>query len=164
MKIALRLPVLSDAATILSWENNPENWGVSDNDSPYSLEDIVNLIKSFHGAKKPEQLRFIIHSGEILLGAVDIFDINYDNKSGAIGILIAEDEFRRKGYASKALELVELEAFELGINHLSALIHIENEKSRKLFEKMGYLVQSNGETVDHKETIVVEKWVEKESF
>jgi diamine N-acetyltransferase len=162
MEIALRLPILSDAAIILSWENNPENWEVSDNDSPYSLEDIINLIKSFHGNEKPEQLRFIIHSGDILLGAVDIFDINYENKSGAIGILIAEDEFRRKGYASKALELVELEARKLGISRLSALIHSENEKSRKLFEKMGYLIQSKSETDDQKETIVVEKWVEKE--
>ena len=63
MEIALRLPILSDAATILSWENNPENWDVSDNDSPYSLEDIINLINSFHGVEKPEQLGFLEQEG-----------------------------------------------------------------------------------------------------
>lgn len=162
MDIAIRLPIISDAETILSWENNPDNWEVSDNDSPYSLEDIIQLIESFQISQNPEQLRFIIHSNDILLGAVDLFDINYENKSGAIGILIAEDEFRRKGYASKALELVEIEAINLGISRLSALIHSENIKSRKLFEKMGYLIHSKSENGDQTDTIVVEKWVEKE--
>lgn len=162
MEIALRLPIISDAETILSWENNPENWEVSDNDSPYSLGDIIQLIESFQHSEKPAQLRFIIHSNEIILGAVDIFDINYENKSGAIGILIAEEAFRRKGYASIALELIEVEAKKMGINHLSALIHSENEKSRKLFEKTGYLIQSKGEMDSKTNSIVVEKWVKKE--
>ena len=163
MEIALRLPQISDAETILSWENNPDNWDVSDNDSPYSLGDMVQLIDSFQNSKNPSQLRFIIHSNENLLGAVDIFDINYENKSGAIGILIAEHKFRRKGYASKALQLIEFEARKLGLNRLSALIHSENEQSLKLFEKMGYLIQSKSEVGSKKESIVVEKWVKKES-
>lgn len=162
MEIALRLPIISDAETILTWENNPENWEVSENDSPYSLGDIVELVESFQYSEKPTQLRFIIHSKDVLLGAVDIFDINYENKSGAIGILIAEEAFRRKGYASIALKLIELEAKKLGINRLSALIHSENEKSRKLFKKMGYLLPSNGETDTKTNSIVVEKWVKEE--
>lgn len=162
MEISLRLPIISDAETILSWENNPENWEVSDNESPYSLEDIVQLIDSFQNAEHPTQLRFIIHSGKILLGAVDIFDINYENKSGAIGILIAEREFRRKGYASRALYLIEEEALRLGVDRLSALIHSENEQSRKLFEKMGYLIQLNSKAGKNTNSIVVEKWVKKE--
>jgi RimJ/RimL family protein N-acetyltransferase len=162
MEIALRLPILSDAETILSWENNPENWEVSDNSSSYSLQDILQLIQSFQNVENPSQLRFLIHSGETLLGAVDIFDINYENKSGAIGILISESEFRRKGYASQALKLIETEAQKLGLNRLSALIHSENEQSRKLFEKMGYLIKSNGETGEETNSIIVEKWVKKE--
>ncbi len=162
MEIALRLPIISDAEAILSWENNHENWEVSDNSSPYSIEDILQLIESFRDTDEPSQLRFMIHSGELLLGAVDIFDINYENKSGAIGILIAEREFRRKGVASAALDLIEGEAQKLGIDRLSALIHSENEQSRKLFEKMGYLITSNGEMREETNSIVVEKWVKKE--
>lgn len=163
MEIALRLPQISDAQTILLWENNPDNWGVSDNDSPYSLNDIIQLIESFQNSINPSQIRFIIYSSEYLLGAVDIFDINYENKTGAIGILIAEHEFRRRSYASKALKLIEEEARKLGIDRLSALIHSENEQSRNLFEKLGYLIQSKGENGNEKESIVVEKWVKKES-
>lgn len=161
MGVILRLPILSDAPTILSWENNPENWEVSDNTSPYSIEDIEQLILSFQNHKEPLQLRFMICKDGILLGAVDIFDINYENKSGSIGILIAQDEFRRKGYASKALQLIELEAQKLGVNQLKALIHTKNNKSRNLFEKMGYLIskEQKGQQTD---TIEVEKWVRKE--
>lgn len=162
MSIALRLPILSDAEIILAWENNPENWGVSDNDSPYSLDDIVQLVTSFQNVTKPSQLRFIIQFNEILIGAVDIFDINYENKSGAIGILIAEEEFRRKGFASDALKLLEQEAKNRGIDRLIALIHRENVKSRNLFEKMGYLPQSIDDKEIESNAIVVEKWVKKE--
>lgn len=161
MGVILRLPILNDAPTILSWENNPENWEVSDNTSPYSIEDIEQLILSFQNHKEPSQLRFMICKDEILLGAVDIFDINYENKSGSIGILIAEDEFRRKGYASKALQLIELEAQKLGVHQLKALIHTKNNKSRNLFEKMGYLILKD-EKGQQTDTIEVEKWVRKE--
>ncbi len=162
MEITLRLPILSDAETILSWENNRENWHVSDNDSPYSLEDIIELILSFQTSEKPEQIRFIIHSEELLLGAVDLFDINYENKSGAIGILIAEQEFRRKGAATMALDLIENEALKLGIERLTASIHSENVQSCALFGKMGYLIVSN-EKMKDAQIISIEKWVKKES-
>lgn len=162
MEISLRLPILSDAETMLVWENNPVNWEVSDNDSPYILEDMIDLINSFNDLHLPPQVRFIICANELLLGAVDIFEINYENKSGAIGILIAEDEFRRMGFASKALELVELEAQKMGIDRLYASIHLENTKSRKLFEKMGYLISSNQTDRRKIDSINVEKWVKKE--
>ena len=34
----------ADAELILDWENNEENWSVSENDSPYSIGDIIVLI------------------------------------------------------------------------------------------------------------------------
>lgn len=162
MEVTLRLPILADAQTILAWENNPENWEVSDNDSPYSIEDIETLVQSFYGAERPSQLRFMICLGDHLLGAVDIFDINYEFKSGSIGILIAQDEFRRKGYASRALERVEEEAKKLGIFQLKAVIHTNNRGSRNLFEKAGYTMTFNDKNEHTNNSIEVEKWVGKE--
>lgn len=163
MKITLRLPQLSDAETILAWENNPENWDVSDNDSPYSLSDIEELIASFQTFKQPTQLRFIICSDNHLLGAVDLFEINYEIKSAAIGILIADFAFREKGIATEALNLIEIEAKRFNLQRLHASIHIGNTASRRLFEKAGYKFVN---TVDHvneqSDLILVEKWINEE--
>lgn len=161
MDISLRLPILSDAEAILSWENNPLNASDPDNFAPYTMLDIIDHIHSFENVDRPEQLRFIIHSKDALLGAVDIFDINYENKSAAIGILIAADSFRRKGLASKALYMVESEARKLNIDRLLASIRLDNLRSRGLFEKLGYQLASNSEQTKM-ESIVVEKWVKKE--
>lgn len=162
MEISLRLPILSDAETMLSWENNPVNWEVSDNDGPYALEDMIYLINSLDDLNEAPQVRFMICSNDLLLGAVDIFEINYNNKSGAIGILIAEDAFRRKGIASRALELVEVEARKFGIDRLYASINSENIGSLRLFRKMGYLISSNDSDRTNGNAINVEKWVKKE--
>lgn len=163
MEIALRLPELTDAKMILAWENDPENWAVSDNEGEYELEDIEDLIQSFHADEKPTQLRFLICAHGELLGAVDIFDINYENKSGAIGILIAKLTHRKKGFAGTALRLMEHEAIRLGINKLLASMYTRNVASRRLFEGAGYkMVKSPIKVRNEQDLILVEKWINVE--
>ncbi len=160
MDISLRLPELSDAKIILAWENDPENWAVSDNEGEYELSDIEALIESFHSEEKPLQLRFLICSPTELLGAVDIFDINYENKSGAIGILIAKLTDRKKGVATTALRLMEQEARALGVDKLVASMYTINTASRRLFEKAGYnMVKSPRQVSNEQDLILVEKWI-----
>lgn len=160
MEISLRLPQLSDAGIILEWENNPENWAVSDNDSTYELGDIEDLIQSFYADSKPLQLRYLICSPTELLGAVDIFDINYENKSGAIGILIANSDSRRKGIGTIALALLEARVAKLGLTKLIATMHQGNAASRRLFEKAGYKrVGRPEQEMNEQDLILVEKWI-----
>ena len=54
-----------------------------------------------------------------------------------VGIMIKE-EFQNKGIATKSLSLVEKKAVELGISKLIALVHMDNESSKKIFENNGY--------------------------
>ncbi len=54
-----------------------------------------------------------------------------------VGIMIKE-EFQNKGIATKALSLVEKKAVELGLPKLIALIHKDNQSSKKIFENNGY--------------------------
>ena len=163
MEISLRLPEMNDAKMILAWENDPENWAVSDNEGEYELGDIEALITSFHSEKKPTQLRFLICSSTELLGAVDIFDINYENKSGAIGILIAKLTDRKKGIATTALQLMEHKAIGLGLAKLVASMYTRNTASRRLFEKVGYkMVKLPRQVSNEQDLIEVEKWINVE--
>ncbi|MCV0430375.1 GNAT family N-acetyltransferase [Nitrosopumilus sp.] len=54
-----------------------------------------------------------------------------------VGIMIKK-EYQSKGIATKALELVEKEAKKESIKKLIALVKIENEESKKIFEKNNF--------------------------
>jgi RimJ/RimL family protein N-acetyltransferase len=52
--------------------------------------------------------------------------------------IIINEDFRRRGYASRTLELVEDRAKELGANSVELHVFGHNHGARSLYEKMGY--------------------------
>jgi RimJ/RimL family protein N-acetyltransferase len=52
--------------------------------------------------------------------------------------IIINEDFRRRGYASRTLELVEDRAKELGAKSVELLVFGHNHGARSLYEKMGY--------------------------
>ena len=69
---------------------------------------------------------WIIESNNEKIGYVRILDND-------IGIMIKKD-FHNKGIATIALQLAEEKAKSLGIDKLIALVKIDNESSKKIFE------------------------------
>lgn len=137
--ICLRPMNLSDVDDVLRWENNPDNWHFSNTDSPYSKADIIGLVEELSKADAGQQ-RFIIcdDTTERRIGALDLFEIDRETKTGGVGVLIAEKEDRLKGYAKKALELLEIECSGYGVNKLMASVHNWNESSLNLFRSAGF--------------------------
>lgn len=80
--------------------------------------------------KNPSFFHWIINVNDDTAGYIRILDED-------VGIMIKK-EFQSKGIATKALELVELEAKKNGIKKLVALVKIENKESKKIFEKNNY--------------------------
>ncbi len=165
--ISLRSAKLEDAEIILDWENNLENWAVSSNNSPYSLIDIQMLIISLRNVRKACQARFmIIHkSSNEILGSVDLYEIDWGNKTAGVGVLISSKKYRSKGFASEALLLLEeLAINEWELKHFNAEVHLTNIPSLKLFEKCGYkkkdgVIKAKSPNGDYIETILFEKWL-----
>ena len=166
--VFLRYVDTQDASLILDWENNQDNWAVSENDSAYSIYDILVLIEELQDIQKARQARWMIclPNSNDAIGNVDLTEIEFENKESTVGILIANDLHRKQGYASKALELVEKKAQELNLIKLKCTIHSDNEASIGLFEKNGFnkigkLEESslkNGQNID---VLLFEKWLEK---
>ena len=167
--IHLRMVQPSDAALLFKWENDEQNWRVSDNDSLYTISDITQLIDSLQNIESAKQARYIIVESKTKrsIGAVDLFDIDFEQETSSVGILIAETKDRNLGYASESLKLLEdLCSLELGIQKLKALVHKTNPSSIKLFEKSGYskkATRQDGQlkNADYIECILFEKWLEK---
>ena len=142
-QIYLRTLEPADADIILKWENNSDNWRVSNTLVPFSrklIEDYVNSAQDIYSIK---QLRFIICllENDKEIGAIDLFDFDpYHHKVG-LGILIAELQDRRNGYAKEAVLLIKEYCFNhLNLHQVYCNILSKNKASIDLFEKSGFTI------------------------
>jgi len=141
-KISLRAIEPSDSTLIYLWENDTSNWKFTNTDAPLSMFEIYQLIEEQRAVRESGQLRLIIQekSSSLAIGAVDIYNIDFKNCFGTVGILIAEEQYRKKGYASESLMLLSKYAKEhLQLHNLTCGIQSSNEASQALFEKCNYL-------------------------
>lgn len=141
--IFLRAIEPSDLDMLYEWENDTENWTISNTQTPFSrfvLEQyIASALQDIYSVK---QLRLIICTEKNqAIGSIDLFDFDPNHLRAGIGILIAEKSDRRKGYASEALELLIDYCFStLNLHQLYSNITIDNEASVLLFQKHGFMI------------------------
>jgi diamine N-acetyltransferase len=76
---------------------------------------------------------------KIAIGTIDIFKFDSFHKRAGIGILIANEEYRRKGYAFMSLTCLIKYCFKtLQLHQLYCNILATNKESLDLFKKMGF--------------------------
>jgi diamine N-acetyltransferase len=139
--IFLRSVEPSDAPLLMLWENDTENWKVTDTEIPFSLSAILQLIEQQQQFRSTGMLRLMICSNENNepVGALDLYDADFRHKRAAVGILIGSRDARGKGFASESLELIKTYATEqLGLHNLYCSIQEDNVESQHLFEKSGF--------------------------
>jgi diamine N-acetyltransferase len=140
-KVYLRALEPADVNILYQWENNTAVWAVSNTASPYSKYMLEQYIEnSTLDIYTTKQLRLVIcdHSG-LALGCIDLFDFDPRNQRAGIGILIAEEKERQKGYAREALDLVCTYCFEvLHLHQVFCHISDANKASLELFGKKGF--------------------------
>lgn len=140
-QVYLRVVEEEDIPTLLNWENNPENWKVSGTEVPYTESEMKSFVANHLPIHLTGQLRFMITDihEDAPIGTIDLFDANFKNGFAGVGVLIAEKEFRNKGLASEALNLViGYCSARLDLYHLHCSIHADNQSSIALFEKCGF--------------------------
>ena len=146
--IVLRSLEPADLELLYQWENDTENWFVSNTHTPYSRQAIKELIDS---ARKDiyenKQLRLMIDflpgndTDDITVGAIDLFDFDPHHQRAGVGILIAIKEYREKGIATEALAILTGYAFKtLRLHQLHCCIATNNEPSINLFKKAGFVL------------------------
>lgn len=140
-RIKLRALEPADADQLFLWENDPENWKVSNTITPFSRQVLTAYIDSVNDVYSDKQLRLVIEhkiSGEAL-GAVDIFECDFKNRRAGIGILIADPANRGEGTGRRVLSLVLPYCFDiLGFHQMYCNILSDNDRSLRLFEAFGF--------------------------
>lgn len=145
-RILLRAMEPSDIDNLYMWENDPENWFVSQTRAPYSKHILSQFIEESHkDIYDIRQMRMMIvlkntpGIEHLAVGAIDLFDFDPFHRRAGIGILVARKEIRRQGIASEALALLIDYSFKfLGLHQLYCNIAKGNEASCNLFIKSGF--------------------------
>ncbi|MAL59439.1 MAG: GNAT family N-acetyltransferase [Flavobacteriaceae bacterium] len=140
----------SDLDFLYQLENDESIWEVSNTTTPYSKFILKQYLENAHrDIYEVKQLRLAIclKSTETVIGFIDLFDFEPKHKRVGLGIVIASEEKRGKGYASEAVQRTCAYAFtHLNVHQLYANITSDNKKSIHLFEKLGF--KKSGEKKD----------------
>jgi diamine N-acetyltransferase len=142
-KIKLRALEPEDLELLYNWENNLSYWVISNTVSPFSKYTLKRYVENSHKSiYETGQLRLMIDHipDKISIGTIDIFDFDAFHKRAGLGILIANEEYRRKGFATMALTcLVEYCFKTLQLHQLYCNILANNCESIDLFRKIGFV-------------------------
>ncbi|MFC2103979.1 GNAT family N-acetyltransferase [Bacteroidota bacterium] len=133
-----------DIDLIYKWENDSSIWQLSNTFTPFSRFVIKKFIDNSHqDIFQLKQLRLMIEKTEDkkiqTIGTIDLFDFDPVHKRAGVGILIADSNNRKKGYASDALDvLIKYSFYTLQLNQLFCNITDDNTDSLKLFQSKGF--------------------------
>ena len=141
--IKLRAFEPEDLELLYNWENNMLYWAISNTISPFSKYTLKRYVEISHKSiYETGQLRLMIDyiPDNISVGSIDIFEFDpYHNRAG-VGILIADEQYRRKGLASMSLTCIINYCFKkLGLHQLYCNILADNQESMQLFSKLGFV-------------------------
>ncbi len=142
-EIRLRALEPEDLELLYDWENNESYWAISNTISPFSKYTLKRYLENSHkNIYEAGQLRLMIEhlNDKVTIGTIDIFDFDPFHKRAGLGILIVNEAYRRKGYASMALTSLISYCFNtLQLHQLYCNILSSNIESMELFKKLGFV-------------------------
>jgi len=136
--ISLRPLLEQDLQLAFEWENLPELWKVSEQQGPFSIEEIAAFHRKCLDPNNTEIERLIICFDFLPIGAIDIFEYDPTNHHCGLGIFIAKPDYRQKGYGATALNHAIDILNRRGCQLIRSIIYSYNVSSRRLFLKAGF--------------------------
>lgn len=153
-KVKLRNMRDDDLELMFDWENREELKYLGDEHQPISKAELSAFINHSIGDLYTDgQLRWMIDNTDSTVGCIDLFQFDAHNQRVGVGILIADLENRKNGFAQEALELLCNYCFEvLNLRQVFCHIPVDNQASLRLFSTCGF-----------EETGRFRDWVKKEN-
>jgi diamine N-acetyltransferase len=140
--IRLRALEPEDLGLLYEWENDNSYWSISNTVAPFSRYTLKRYLENSHkNIFETGQLRLMIDhiDDNLTIGTIDLFDFDPFHKRAGIGILIAREAYRRKGYASMSLTCLIKYCFKtLQLHQLYCNILANNQESIELFKNQGF--------------------------
>lgn len=142
--IQLRAIEPTDLELLYLWENDPDVWRVSETIAPMSRDRLSRFISDqSYDLYATRQMRLIIDVDNVAVGCVDLFNFEPLHRRFGVGILIYANEHRRKGYASRVIDMVkEYARNTLDLKQIWVNIDEDNPASIALFESCGFVLSA----------------------
>ncbi len=142
-QIRLRALEPEDVELLYQWENSTEFMRFGDVHLPFSRHLLrTYLDRSGEDFYQIRQLRMMIEtldSDPRVVGHIDLFDYEPQHNKAALGMMIAEERDRGRGYASEALtSMMEYAREYLGLRQIYCTVQLWNSTSFLLFESKGF--------------------------
>jgi len=140
--IQLRALEPFDLETLYQWENDTNIWKVSQTIVPFSKHVLTQYLANAHqDLFTAKQLRLIIEKGGRPIGTIDLFDFDPSHQRAGVGVWIADEGERQKGYAKEALQLLIDYAFKhLQLKQIYCNISSLNKASINLFSGLDFML------------------------
>ena len=145
-RLHLRALEPADADFMYEVENDASAWRYSDTIAPLSRKILRDYALTYDADPfTAGQLRLIITEevSNTPVGIIDLYEVSQRHQRAFIGIYICK-EFRGKGYAKEAIELIEDYAHNnLHLHQLGAKVEDGHANAEKLFLDRGYKLKGN---------------------
>ncbi len=140
--VYLRALEPEDLSFLYTLENDTGIWEISGTLSPYSKKVLRDYLATAHkDIFEVKQLRMAIClKNDTHIGLIDLYDFDPRHRRAGIGIVIAGEGNRHKGYGKEALQILCDYAFGiLDLHQLYAAVGASNAASIRVFEKLGFI-------------------------
>jgi len=139
--IRLRTIEPNDLDVLLHWENDTDNWQVSNTFVPFSRKLMEEYIYSAQDIFSVKQIRYIIEdlTTKEALGCIDLFEYDPFHLRAGVGIVM-DKKHQNKGVAKEALEVLKKYCFKhLKLHQIYCSITATNVASIRLFEQADFV-------------------------
>lgn len=141
-RIILREYCKEDLKFMRRWCNDPE---ITDNLSdiflfPHTVNGTEQYLNSILEGKTDQKGFVIAHKDtEEYIGQIDLFRLDWKNRSAELGIVIGIKEYLGKGYGTEAIKTLQDFVFNrLNLNRLQLEVHDFNERAYRCYLKCGF--------------------------
>jgi RimJ/RimL family protein N-acetyltransferase len=138
--VYLRLVEDEDLPLIVEWRNTPSVWANFFNKFPLSRAGQREYFSALQKDRGRILFTICLKEDKKPIGIIGLDLIDFCNQSVELGnILIAEKQYRRKGYAEESVRLMLIYCFlRLNMNRVCVKLYLKNEKAMKLYMKCGF--------------------------
>lgn len=137
MKISIRKFTADDIENKVKWINDPQNNTYLHYDLPLECEKTALWFEK--NKDRTDRYDAVIEADGVPVGLIGLLGIEQRNKKAEYYVALGEGEYKGKGVASMATELLLEYAFsELELNKVYLYTERENVSAQRLFERMGF--------------------------
>lgn len=141
-RVNLRAVEPGDYQLLARWLNDPEvmrNWGRPGN--TVSLDEVERSERA--QAARPNSRKYIIETRDgAAIGQIDYYDLDWQNRSAWVSVMIGDPDFWSGGYGTDAMRaLLDYLFRQLDLHRVALTTHETNLRAQKSYAKNGFVAE-----------------------